>query len=124
MTLKYADYGESGSTVLSKGGLDTLQLSMTSPSFRMATLLGQASIEVVDGKVYVVDTYDFNVGAKGQKFAKDVAEGNIANVLGTLGDTSTPMLERIRIAAYVLQPSEATEKGVRIYLGTTEELLK
>jgi GH24 family phage-related lysozyme (muramidase) len=122
MTLKYEDYGEQGGTVLSKGGLDTLQLSFESPAFRMATLLGQASIEVEDGKVYIVDTYDFNVGAKGQKFAKDVAEGNVANVLGTLGDPNTPMLERIRIAAYVLQPSEAKEKGVRIYLGTTEEL--
>ena len=122
MTLKYEDYGEQGGTVLSKGGLDTLQLSFESPAFRMATLLGQATIEVEDGKVYIVDTYDFNVGAKGQKFAKDVAEGNVANVLGTLGDPNTPMLERIRIAAYVLQPSEAKEKGVRIYLGTTEEL--
>lgn len=118
-TIQYEDYGfNTGGDTLKKGFMEAVSLSTTDPSYRMATLLGASSIKVEDGKVFIVDTYDFNKGKKGLELEKAIEANDFDAIMKVFEGQS--FVQGLRTAAYVLQP-EAVDEGVKIYLGKVED---
>jgi len=70
----YNDWGlPDGKSALVADITKTAWGSLTDPSFRMATLIGQTApgnVRIEDGRVIVEDVYDFNAGPRGRKLQK------------------------------------------------------
>lgn len=70
----YNDWGlPDGKSALVADITKTAWGSLTDPSFRMATLIGQTApgnVRIEDGRVIVEDVYDFNAGPRGKKLQK------------------------------------------------------
>lgn len=70
----YSDWGfEDGKSALVADITKTAWNSISDPSFRMATLIGQTAegnVRVEDGRIIVEDVYDFNTGPRGVKMQK------------------------------------------------------
>ena len=118
----YKDYGIDEKSVLKDGVVVAGIKSMFDSNLRMATLLGRSDITVEDGGVYIRDTYDFNKGPKRTKYKTLVDAGKTKEASKFLSTMST--LEKESVEAYMKNPKQATKGGVRIFLGTLEELNK
>ncbi len=115
-TVSYPDWGfKDGKATLLKENF--IKDSFTDAGFRMATLLGTASIEVEGDSVYLVDRYDFNPGPLGNKYKKLLEEDEEA-----ASDflSEYPRMMQIRIWA-AAKGHEVPEDNVRILVGTADE---
>lgn len=117
--IKYSDYSESADELLKAGGAEAAIKSISDPAFRLATLLGRATVKVEEGRIIVEDSYDFNVGPKGRRAKELWDSGKKGTLLDMLADE--PLMTQARIMMYVLQGGgEGKSIPVRIDLGPAE----
>lgn len=116
----YEDYGVKESEILKDGYVDAAVKSWTDPNFRMATLLGKSDIRIEDGKVFIVDTYDFNAGPKRLEYQSFLDSGDNEGAEKFLNTLSG--VEKMSVKAYADQDDKPAIGGARVYLGTVDEL--
>ena len=127
----YEDWGFEEKSVLMKDITTMATETVTSPEFRMATLIGQTADGNVflneQGELIVRDVYDFNTGELGTKLQQALAHKEAGNmdkyrelsteVLTDENGDPRPYLQRLRIWAAALGVPEGQGTTWEINLG-------